>query len=127
MPYRVSHTEFDRIVGDAIAKLPAWLIERLDLANVDIVVEPSLAAEKRADLELEPDEDLLGLYEGFPLDQRVGYGDTVPDKITLFQREIESIASSREELLEQIETTLKHEIHHGFGADESRVHDFGLG
>lgn len=127
MPYRVSHTEFDRMVGDAITKLPDWLIEQLELANVDIVVEPSLTVEKRAELELAPDEDLLGLYEGLPLDQRVGYGDTLPDKITLFQFEIESIASSREELLEQIETTLKHEIHHGFGADENRVHDFGLG
>ena len=127
MPYRVNPTEFDAMVGDAIAKLPNWLIRQLELANVDIVVEPRLTTEKRMELELEPDEDLLGLYEGFPLDQRASYGDTVPDKITLFQREIESASDSRAKLLEQIETTLKHEIHHGFGADEGRVHDFGLG
>ena len=127
MPYRVSQIEFDALVVDAISKLPSWLIQQLELANVDIVVEPSLTPEKRIELELEPEEDLLGLYEGFPLDQRVGYGETVPDKITLFQREIESVAASRAELLEQIETTLKHEIHHGFGADEDRVHDIGLG
>ena len=127
MPYRVSQSEFDALVADALAKFPPWLINQMNAANLDVVVERSLSTDKRKELELAPGESLLGLYEGIPLDQRTSYGDTVPDKITLFQNEIESAVMSREQLIDEIETTLKHEVHHGFGADESRVHDFGLG
>ena len=127
MAFRVSQDEFDRLVGDVISRFPKWLLDQIVAANIDIVIEPELTADKRADLDLSPFEDLLGLYEGVPLDQRSGYGETVPDKITLFQREIESSVETRDGLIEQIETTLKHEIHHGFGADEDRVHDIGLG
>ena len=127
MPYRVSQSEFDALVADVLLKFPPWLIDQMTRANIDVVVERSLSAEKRQELELGPGESLLGLYEGFPIDQRTSYGDTVPDKITLFQNEIESVVASRDELIEEIETTLKHEVHHGFGADEGRVHDFGLG
>ncbi len=127
MAFRVSQEEFDRLVGEVISRFPKWLLDQVVAANIDIVIEPELAADKREDLDMSPYEDLLGLYEGIPLDQRSGYGETVPDKITLFQREIESSVETREGLIEQIETTLKHEIHHGFGADEDRVHDIGLG
>lgn len=127
MTFRVSEDQFDRLVGEVISRFPKWLLDQITAANIDIVIELELTAEKRADLDLDPLEDLLGLYEGIPLDQRSGYGETVPDKITLFQREIESSVDTREELIEQIETTLMHEIHHGFGADEDRVHDIGLG
>lgn len=127
MPFRVSQDEFDRLVGEVISGFPKWLVDQITAANIDIVIELELTDAKRADLELEPWEGLLGLYEGVPMDQRYGYGEMVPDKITLFQREIESSVDTRAELIEQIETTLKHEIHHGFGADEDRVHDHGLG
>lgn len=127
MAFRVSQDEFDRLVGEVISRFPKWLLDQVVAANIDIVIEPELTADKREDLDMSPYEDLLGLYEGIPLDQRSGYGETVPDKITLFQREIESSVETREGLMEQIETTLKHEIHHGFGADEDRVHDIGLG
>lgn len=127
MAFRVSQDEFDRLVGEAISRFPKWLLDQIAAANIDIVIEPELTADKREDLDMAPYEDLLGLYEGIPLDQRSGYGETVPDKITLFQREIESSVETLEGLIEQIETTLKHEIHHGFGADEDRVHDIGLG
>lgn len=127
MSYRVSEPEFDALVRDAIAGLPQWLLDVMTDANIDVVIEPHLSAAKRHDLGLAPDEGLLGLYEGVPLDQRVSYGNVVPDKITLFQHEIEDAANSHDDLVEQIETTLKHEIHHGLGADEERVHDAGLG
>ena len=127
MAYRVTAEEFDLLVGEALSRLPAWLMDQLTAANIDIVTQSELSDDKRLELDMEPYEDLLGLYEGIPLDQRTGYGDIVPDKITLFQRAIESASSSRDELLDQIETTLKHEIHHWHGADEDRVHDFGLG
>ena len=127
MAFRVSQEEFDRLVGEVISRFPKWLLDQIAAANIDIVIEPELTADKREDLDMSPYEDLLGLYEGIPLDQRSGYGETVPDKITLFQREIESSVETLEGLIEQIETTLKHEIHHGFGADEDRVHDIGLG
>ena len=127
MTFRVSQDEFDHLVGEVISKFPQWLVDQMTAANLDVVIELELTAAKRADLELEPWEGLLGLYEGVPLYQRTGYGNIVPDKITLFQKEIESSVDTREELIEQIEITLKHEIHHGFGADEDRVHDIGLG
>jgi predicted Zn-dependent protease with MMP-like domain len=49
----------------------------------------------------------------------------VPDTITLFQRNIESIARSDAEVRRQIRETLIHEIAHYFGMDEDDIRDAG--
>jgi predicted Zn-dependent protease with MMP-like domain len=71
---------------------------------------------------------LLGLYEGVPLSRRgTSYGayPVVPDRITLFQRNIEATAGSEEELRERIREVMVHEIAHHFGMSEKEIRDAG--
>jgi predicted Zn-dependent protease with MMP-like domain len=71
---------------------------------------------------------LLGLYEGVPLPRRgIDYGvvPVMPDTITLFQNNIESIARSESDVRRQIRETLIHEIAHHFGMDEDEIREAG--
>ena len=70
---------------------------------------------------------MLGLYERVPLTDRDEYGMALPANITLFQDSIESICSSRDEVIEQIRLTVVHEVAHHFGIDDDRLHELGVG
>lgn len=75
---------------------------------------------------LDEDELLLGLYEGIPLTERYGYDMVLPDKITLFQKAIESICSTDEEVLREIRDTITHEVAHHFGYDDPSLDSLGI-
>ncbi len=124
-PFRVDPPEFLRLVEQAIARLPADF--RAELENLAIVVEPLPDDRTLAgDPPLSP--LLLGLQVGTPLDERLPSGPRgeLPGTIFLFQRNIERVSRDRAQLLEEIETTLLHEIGHFLGLDEDEVHDRGL-
>ena len=72
------------------------------------------------------DELLLGLYEGIPLTERYGYDMVLPDKITLFQKSIESICSTDEEVMREIRDTITHEVAHHFGYDDPSLEGMGI-
>ena len=75
---------------------------------------------------LEEDELLLGLYEGIPLTERYGYDMVLPDKITLFQKAIESICTTDEDVLREIRDTITHEVAHHFGYDDPSLDRLGI-
>ena len=68
---------------------------------------------------------LLGLYQGTPLNERGwGYGNQLPDKITLFQDTIEDECDGDEdEIIVAIGETLIHELGHYFGLSEAEIMD----
>ena len=69
---------------------------------------------------------LMGLYEGVPLPERTStYGGVLPDRITLFQDNIEAACETPEEMQEEIRTTVLHEIAHHFGLDDERLDELG--
>ncbi len=56
------------------------------MQNIAIVVEDEPTPAQLAEVDLEPPDTLLGLYEGTPLTERQwAHGNALPDKITLFQ------------------------------------------
>ena len=69
---------------------------------------------------------LLGLYEGVPLTERHDYVGVLPDRITIFQRSIEMICESEEEMVEEVRVTVIHEVAHHFGIDDTRLHELGV-
>ena len=71
-------------------------------------------------------DTLLGLYEGVPITARENYGFVLPDKITIFQRSIEGICETREEVIEEVRETVIHEVAHHFGIDDAALHEMGL-
>ena len=79
------------------------------------------------DVDQAPDEPLLGLFQGFPLSERSlrRAPPLFPDSILLFQEPLEETCETLEELEEQIELTVVHEIAHFFGIEEERLAELG--
>lgn len=114
----MSRAEFEEVAGEALDLIPADLLDRI--SNVAIVIEDDPPADQ---------PNLLGLYQGIPLPERLdsyGYG-SLPDKITLFQGSLQRFSHSTEELKQQIAVTVVHEIGHYFGIDDDRLHELGWG
>ena len=69
---------------------------------------------------------LLGLYQGHPLTTRDSrYGMTFPDKIIIYQANVEAVCSRDAEVREEVRKTVLHEIAHHFGIDDARLRDLG--
>ncbi len=112
--------KFEQLVLKAIEKLPEEFLELLD--NVDVCVENYPTHKQFTQEDTDSDTLLLGLYEGVPQTNRGSYyGMVVPDKITIFQKNIESVTSSDNEIEEQIQQTVRHEIAHHFGSSEETL------
>jgi predicted Zn-dependent protease with MMP-like domain len=113
---------FEQLVVKAIESLPDEFLELMD--NVDVVVEDYATAEQLDIEDVEDETLLLGLYEGIPQTRRGSfYGMVMPDKITIFQKAIESIAASDDEIEWQIQKTVRHEIAHHFGSSEETLRE----
>jgi predicted Zn-dependent protease with MMP-like domain len=115
---------FARLVAEALDSLPAEIAARME--NVEVVVEPyPTRAQLRAG-GVRPGHILLGLYEGVPRTQRTAsYGMVLPDKITIFQRPIEAICRSEDDMREQVRRTVVHEVAHHFGIDDQALRRLG--
>ena len=122
----MTRERFESIAEEEFAVLPEPLRKRID--NVRIVIEDVDSPAQRREAGVHRSSMLLGLYEGVPLTRRgIDYGvvPVMPDTITLFQKNIESIARSEAEVRKQIRETLIHEIAHYFGMDEDDIRDAG--
>jgi predicted Zn-dependent protease with MMP-like domain len=116
--------KFEKLVEQALNSLPEAIQEQLD--NVDLVVEDLPSKEQLVGSGIDDGLDLLGLYEGLPLTERYDYGMVLPDKITIFQKSIESICESEKEIVEEVRDTVIHEIAHHFGIDDARLEELGI-
>ncbi len=77
---------------------------------------------------VQPNGLLLGLYVGRPKTLRsVEDNATMPDVIYLFQNSIEQMCKNSEELIQQVRTTVLHEIGHHFGMTEDDLRKLGYG
>lgn len=123
---RLSETEFEELVVAALDTLPEELLQLMN--NVEVTVDrvPSRQQMRQAGIR---SGTLLGLYEGIPLTARhsSSYSLVVPDKITIFQRSIEGICSTQDEIVEQVRKTVIHEVAHHFGIGEERLRELGWG
>ena len=112
--------EFDRLVAEAYARIPARFRRRLK--NIAVVVEPEPAPAQLARGRVPHGNTLLGLYEGRPLTRRSVFEPfAMPDRITIFQGPHERLASSPEHLARLVDDTVWHEVAHYFGMDELQV------
>ena len=105
---------FAELVREALDDLPT--VFRSKMRNIEVVVEEEPIAQA----------SLLGLYQGVPFKHRgVWYGNVLPDKITLFKRNIERVSRTEEEVTQWVRKVLIHEIGHYFGFTEADLHRLG--
>ena len=117
-------SRFRRLVGEALESIPPALAERME--NVVVLVRSRPSRDELAAADLGHGATLLGLYQGHPLTARGYYGQTLPDRIFIYQESIERICRSEHEMVEQIRTTVLHEVAHHFGIDDDRLAQLGL-
>ena len=114
--------EFREVITQAIESLPDKFKSKMD--NVDVVIEdyPPRAVTRK----LPKGGLILGLYQGVPQKRRTSrYGLVLPDKISIYKKNIEAISASREEIYERIRKTLLHEIGHHFSLTDRDLRRMG--
>lgn len=114
---RVPPEEFQALVEQAMAGLPEEWAELLD--NVAIMVEEEPDPDEMEAMGMDPDDDLLGLYQGVPLAERdTYYMGALPDRVILYRGPILRACDNRRQVIREIRDTLVHELGHHFGMDE---------
>jgi predicted Zn-dependent protease with MMP-like domain len=117
----MTRDQFRVLVGEAIDTIPRRFAR--EVKNLAIVIEDEPDAALLEEMEIGPDETLLGLYQGVPLTERQwAHGNALPDRITLYQRTIEEeCESDPDEIVVAIGETLIHELGHYFGLSEDEI------
>jgi predicted Zn-dependent protease with MMP-like domain len=113
---------FERLVVEATTLIPKRF--RREMKNIAVVVEEEPSAALLAEMEIEPPDSLYGLYQGTPLTERSwGFGNSLPDKVTIFQLPIEEDCDDEDEIRAVIGETPIHEIGHYFGLSEEEIEE----
>ena len=113
----IDKQKFEAIVSLAIDGLPDKFKSKLN--NVAIFVEDEPTMEQLAKVKLRRGDLLFGLFEGFAQGRKLNFGAVLPDRITIFRLAILSQVSNFDEAKNKIISTVKHEIAHHFGSDET--------
>ena len=118
----MTRERFTELVEEALREIPARF--RREMRNVAIVVEDEPPPDVLDDVEAEPDETLFGLYQGTPLpDRGWGYGNALPDRISIYQSPIEEACEDDDEIRDCIAETIIHEFGHYFGMSEEEIEE----
>ena len=118
----MTRREFERLVAEATTLIPKRF--RREMKNLSVVVEEEPSPELLAEMGIEPPDSLYGLYQGTPLTERTwGFGNTLPDRIVIYQRPIEEDCEDEDEIRAVIGETLIHEVGHYFGLSEEEIEE----
>ena len=126
MPHHVSKAHFEELVEKGLEDLPPQFATFLEEVPIEIRQRPS--PRELRDVRIPRGGLLLGLYRGRPRTERsVMDSATMPDVIYIFQEHIELCCDTEDELIEQVRTTVLHEIGHHFGMSEQDLEALGYG
>ena len=119
---RLTREAFTRLVEEALTEIPKRF--RDEMKNVAVVVEDEPPQHILAELEIEPEDSLFGLYQGIPLPERSwAHGNTLPDRISIYQRPIEEACEDHEDIIVCVAETVIHEFGHYFGLSEEEIEE----
>ena len=118
----ISRKEFEALVARALRRLPQRFRSRLE--NIAVVVEDWADDDTLDEMGIEPPDTLYGLYRGTDLTRRdTGYGNVLPDMITIYQGPIQEDCDTADEMEELVRHTVVHEVGHYFGLDDETMDD----
>ena len=118
----MTRARFERLVEEALRDIPKRF--RDAMANVAVIVEDEPPPHVLEDMDIDEDDELFGLYEGTPLPERgASYGNTLPDRISIYQIPIEESCANDEEVRVCVAETVIHEFGHYFGMSEEQIEE----
>lgn len=121
---KLSSDEFAHLVKQALADIPPPFDEFLQEIAIDVESTPD--AETLREMEIDDPTEILGLYHGLPLTERgLEMLPEMPDRIVLYQDNLELACETKEEIIHEIRVTVLHEVGHHFGLDEDDLEALG--
>ena len=123
---RLSSKAFDLAVREALDRIPEELLGYIE--DVAILVEKEPSPEILEDLEVSEGETLFGAYFGTPHGERSVFDTQIePDRIVIYKGPLEDFCETVEELIQEIEITVVHEVAHHFGINDEVLARYGYG
>ncbi|HEY6146964.1 MAG TPA: metallopeptidase family protein [Thermoanaerobaculia bacterium] len=115
---RISPREFEALVEEALAGVPARF--RRYLENVVVTVEEEPNVEDYEETDTPDDEELFGIFRGVGVFDRQNAVSHLPAQIAIFRGPILRVCETRGEAVREIRDTVVHEVGHmlGLGDDE---------
>jgi predicted Zn-dependent protease with MMP-like domain len=124
-PCRMTRAELERDLNQVVKELPPPIAGAV--GELTMLIEDLPSRELLADGDDRLAPDILGLFVGTSLREASVWGHPhEPNIVYLFKRNLERVATSRDELIEEARVTLIHEIGHYLGLDEEDLAERGL-
>ena len=122
---QVTEEEFQSYTELALESIPEKFKSKFD--NIVFIVEQYPSEDDLRRLDIKHPSHLLGLYSGIPYTHRnTWYAGAIPDRIILFQRNIESQCRTKNELVAKIREVMIHEVAHYFGMTDAEIRKAGF-
>jgi predicted Zn-dependent protease with MMP-like domain len=123
LPVEVDEVVFRQAAADALDNLPRSI--RAYVENVPVLVEDYPSPELLAAENISP--QILGLYLGVPTTEaEVTQQPQDLTRVILFKKNLEKVCRDRDDLIEQIQITVRHEVGHHLGLSEEDLERLGL-
>jgi predicted Zn-dependent protease with MMP-like domain/Flp pilus assembly protein TadD len=123
LPVSVDLEFFNGSVAEAIDNLPRSIREYVQ--DVPVLVEDYPSDDLMDEESVSP--QILGIYIGTPRTETgPSHQPTDVTRVILFKKNLEKICRDRDELIDQIQITLRHEIGHHLGLSEEDMERLGL-
>jgi predicted Zn-dependent protease with MMP-like domain len=114
--------KFEKLAEEALAQIPRKFKKLI--SNLAVLVEEKASREIFEKTGSSPLSSILGHYHGVPFKHRGPfYGNIPPDVIVIYQKPIESICSTEEEIKKKVREVVFHEIGHYFGLSEKELRE----
>ena len=127
---KMEREKFVELVEEALGALPTSFRKRIH--NVAVLVEnvppeqlPRRGSRYAGIIDSDDAENLvLGVFEGVPTTKKSVFDlSASPDRIVLYQKNIEAVCSNEDEIRKEIRQTVVHELGHYFGMTEAQLED----
>jgi len=114
--------KFEKLTEEALAGIPKKFKKYIN--NLAVIVEEKPPREIFERTGTSPFSSILGHYHGVPLKHRgFFYGNVPPDVIFIYQKPIENICYTEEEMKKKVREVVLHEIGHHFGLSEEELEE----
>ena len=123
IPVSVEEDVFEEAVQEALSNLPRSIREYVENVHVAVMDWPSDELLERENVS----PQILGLFLGVPRTAAASSHQPEDlDRVLIFKRNLEKICVDREDLIDQVQITVRHEIGHYLGLDEDDLERLGL-